>query len=81
MSSRCLLFVDIRAGSGHTDVVPAGDPTTWSHDPFGAEIVDGIIYGRGVSDMKGGIAAGVRSPVTATVKVIRLIYISIDLGR
>ncbi|KAK4700460.1 succinyl-diaminopimelate desuccinylase, partial [Phenoliferia sp. Uapishka_3] len=45
--------------NGHTDVVPCGDRDTWTHDPFGAEIVDGIMYGRGVSDMKGGIAAGV----------------------
>jgi hypothetical protein len=36
----------------HTDVVPAGDLTTWSKDPFGGEVVDGVIYGRGVSDMK-----------------------------
>ncbi|ORY90218.1 succinyl-diaminopimelate desuccinylase [Leucosporidium creatinivorum] len=45
--------------NGHTDVVPAGDLSTWTKDPFGGEVVDGRIYGRGVSDMKGGIAAGV----------------------
>ncbi|KAJ7343386.1 succinyl-diaminopimelate desuccinylase [Mycena albidolilacea] len=45
--------------NGHTDVVPAGDLSTWTHPPFGAEIVEGVIYGRGVSDMKGGLAAGI----------------------
>lgn len=40
---------------GHTDVVPLGDG--WTADPFGGAIVDGRIYGRGASDMKGGLAA------------------------
>ncbi len=43
--------------AGHTDVVPTGDPSRWSHDPFAAEIVDGRIIGRGASDMKGAIGA------------------------
>lgn len=42
---------------GHTDVVSEGDPDDWSHDPFGAEVVDGRLYGRGAADMKGGVAA------------------------
>lgn len=42
---------------GHTDVVPAGPEEAWSHPPFNADIVDGILYGRGAVDMKGGIAA------------------------
>jgi succinyl-diaminopimelate desuccinylase len=42
--------------AGHTDVVPAGDEKAWTHPPFGAEIADGIMYGRGAVDMKGGIA-------------------------
>ena len=42
---------------GHTDVVTEGDPAGWSHPPFGAEMVDGRIYGRGAADMKGGLAA------------------------
>ena len=42
--------------AGHTDVVPVGD-ADWSHDPFGGEIHDGILFGRGACDMKGGIAA------------------------
>ncbi len=41
--------------AGHTDVVPVGDG--WTVDPFGAEIIDGALYGRGASDMKGAIAA------------------------
>ncbi|KAJ6623552.1 acetylornithine deacetylase [Mycena sp. CBHHK59/15] len=45
--------------NGHTDVVPVGDLSTWTHPPFAADIVDGVIYGRGVSDMKGGLAAGI----------------------
>ncbi len=43
--------------AGHTDVVPVGDAAGWTVDPFGAEIRDGILYGRGTSDMKGAIAA------------------------
>ncbi|HOY76643.1 MAG TPA: succinyl-diaminopimelate desuccinylase [Hyphomonadaceae bacterium] len=43
--------------AGHTDVVPIGDAAGWTVDPFGAEIRDGVMYGRGTSDMKGAIAA------------------------
>jgi succinyl-diaminopimelate desuccinylase len=43
--------------AGHTDVVPSGDPARWRFDPFSGEIADGKIFGRGASDMKGGIAA------------------------
>ncbi len=42
---------------GHMDTVPVGDPSTWDHDPFAAEIVDGKMYGRGTSDMKGALSA------------------------
>jgi succinyl-diaminopimelate desuccinylase len=42
---------------GHTDVVTEGDPAQWSHPPFGADLIDGRIYGRGAADMKGGLAA------------------------
>ncbi|QHC36984.1 succinyl-diaminopimelate desuccinylase [Komagataeibacter xylinus] len=42
--------------AGHTDVVPVGD-VPWAHDPFGGEIHDGLLFGRGACDMKGGIAA------------------------
>lgn len=43
--------------NGHTDVVPVGDVDAWSVDPFGAEIQDGFLYGRGSTDMKSGVAA------------------------
>ncbi|WP_102109082.1 succinyl-diaminopimelate desuccinylase [Oceaniglobus roseus] len=43
--------------NGHTDVVPTGPREDWTHDPFGAEIVDGVMYGRGACDMKSGVAA------------------------
>ncbi len=43
--------------AGHTDVVPPGDAGAWSVDPFGGEIVDGRLYGRGAADMKGAVAA------------------------
>lgn len=43
--------------SGHLDVVPPGDPATWTVDPWGGEIRDGRLYGRGAVDMKGGVAA------------------------
>jgi succinyl-diaminopimelate desuccinylase len=55
-------YARIGAGSphlcfaGHTDVVPPGDETKWSHPPFAGEIADGALYGRGAVDMKGGIA-------------------------
>ncbi len=43
--------------AGHTDVVPVGDAAGWTVDPFGAEIIDGALYGRGATDMKGAVAA------------------------
>ncbi len=42
---------------GHLDVVTEGDPGEWSHDPFGAELEAGRIWGRGAADMKSGVAA------------------------
>lgn len=51
LPGRTLLF------EGHTDVVTPGDPEEWTHDPFGADVVNGRIYGRGSADMKGGLAA------------------------
>ena len=49
--------------NGHTDVVPVGDPADWSADPFGAEIRDGWMYGRGTTDMKSGVAAFVAAAI------------------
>ncbi|MEP1610577.1 MAG: succinyl-diaminopimelate desuccinylase [Roseobacter sp.] len=43
--------------NGHTDVVPIGAEADWSMPPFGAEIKDGIMFGRGTTDMKSGVAA------------------------
>ncbi|MCF6216416.1 MAG: succinyl-diaminopimelate desuccinylase [Emcibacter sp.] len=43
--------------AGHTDVVPAGQASHWQYDPFEGRIQDGVLYGRGASDMKGAIAA------------------------
>jgi len=49
--------------NGHTDVVHPGDPADWSADPFGAEIRDGWMIGRGATDMKSGVAAFVAAAV------------------
>ncbi|HKH80379.1 MAG TPA: succinyl-diaminopimelate desuccinylase [Methylovirgula sp.] len=43
--------------AGHTDVVPPGDRAQWRFDPFAAEVADGMIWGRGASDMKSAVAA------------------------
>lgn len=43
--------------AGHTDVVPTGEESEWSHPPFSANIHDGFLYGRGAADMKGSVAA------------------------
>ena len=47
--------------AGHTDVVPLGNPDAWSVDPFGGEIIDDVLYGRGATDMKSAIAAFVEA--------------------
>ena len=48
---KCVLF------DGHLDTVPVTDAAGWKHDPYGAQIEDGRIYGRGATDMKGADAA------------------------
>src|SRR5690625_3052834 len=40
--------------NGHIDVVPAGDESKWEHGPYSGDVVDGKLYGRGTTDMKGG---------------------------
>jgi succinyl-diaminopimelate desuccinylase len=63
------LFAKIGSGSphlafaGHTDVVPPGDESRWSHPPFAGEIKDGVLYGRGAVDMKGAIASFVAAAI------------------
>ena len=49
--------------NAHLDTVPAGELSAWKHDPFGAEIVDGRIYGRGAGDDKASVAAQVMAGV------------------
>ena len=44
---------------GHVDTVDVGNPSLWERDPHSGDIEDGILYGRGASDMKGGVASSV----------------------
>lgn len=46
---------------GHMDTVDIGDPSRWSHPPYDGVIEDGVLYGRGACDMKGGLAAMIYS--------------------
>jgi acetylornithine deacetylase/succinyl-diaminopimelate desuccinylase family protein len=61
------------AWNGHLDVVPTGDPATWRHPPYGAEIEDGRMIGRGAVDMKGSIASAL-----AAVAAIRRAGVELD---
>lgn len=45
--------------NGHLDTFPVGDPTLWERDPLSGDVTDGKIFGRGVSDMKAGVAASI----------------------
>ena len=58
---------------GHVDVVPVGNRASWSVDPFGAEVKDGRLYGRGSVDMKSGLAACI-----AAAHFIRAADIALD---
>jgi succinyl-diaminopimelate desuccinylase len=49
--------------NGHTDVVPPGDPASWTHPPFSGHQADGWIWGRGATDMKSGVAAFVAAAI------------------
>ena len=49
--------------NGHTDVVPPGDPDSWTHPPFSGAVIDGTIWGRGATDMKSGVAAFVAAAI------------------
>ena len=55
--------------AGHTDVVPPG--AGWAHDPFGGVVQDGVLYGRGAVDMKGGIAAFVAAAASIPGRISR----------
>lgn len=52
--------------NGHTDVVPPGDPASWTHPPFSGVEIDGVIWGRGATDMKSGVAAFVAAAIDFT---------------
>lgn len=52
--------------NGHVDVVPTGDTSAWTHDPWSGEVSEGKLWGRGACDMKGGVAAMIQA-----VKVVR----------
>jgi succinyl-diaminopimelate desuccinylase len=68
------LFATIGSGAphvafcGHVDVVPPGDPARWTHPPFAADIVDGMLYGRGAPDHNGGNAPLVAAPVAPSAR-------------
>jgi succinyl-diaminopimelate desuccinylase len=68
------LFAKIGTGEphlvfvGHTDVVPPGNESSWSHPPFAGEIADGKLFGRGATDMKGAIAAFAAAAFDFTAK-------------
>jgi succinyl-diaminopimelate desuccinylase len=57
---------------GHTDVVTEGDASAWTHPPFGGDLVDGRIYGRGSADMKSGLAAAMIAAAAIKRSGIRL---------
>jgi acetylornithine deacetylase len=66
--------------NGHVDVVSAEPLDRWTKDPFGAEVADGRMYGRGSVDMKGGVAAmllGVEAALSAGALPGRLVYQSV----
>ena len=58
---------------GHVDVVPTGNQSAWSVDPFGGEIKNGKLFGRGSLDMKSGLTAAI-----AATRAIRLAGIELE---
>ncbi|HMO28930.1 M20/M25/M40 family metallo-hydrolase [Enterovirga sp.] len=58
--------------NGHVDTVTVEPRAAWTRDPFGAEIVDGLMYGRGTSDMKGGVMAALMAVTYLREAGIRL---------
>lgn len=65
----------IIAFDAHVDTVDVGNPDLWDFDPFKGKVENGIIYGRGASDMKGGMAA-----ITYAAKIIKEIGVPDDLS-
>ncbi len=64
--------------SGHMDTVGVGERSTWKRDPFGAEIEDGVLYGRGACDMKGALAAmvyGIKLLLDAGIELAGDLYV------
>jgi succinyl-diaminopimelate desuccinylase len=57
---------------GHTDVVTEGNPAEWTHPPFGGDVVDGRLYGRGSADMKSGLAAAMIAAAALKRSGVRL---------
>lgn len=73
---------------GHMDVVPIGLPELWEHEPYGGEISDGKIWGRGTADMKGGLAACLcaaafvdRANIAGTILVTGTVAEELMIGR
>ncbi|OWZ25812.1 succinyl-diaminopimelate desuccinylase [Wolbachia endosymbiont of Wuchereria bancrofti] len=57
--------------AGHVDVVPPGQLKDWTSDPFSPEVRDGLLYGRGATDMKSGIAAFITAMVDLVAEKFR----------
>ena len=73
---------------GHMDVVPIRMPELWEHEPYGGEISDGKIWGRGTVDMKGGLAASLcaaafvdRTNIAGTILVTGTVAEELVIGR
>jgi succinyl-diaminopimelate desuccinylase len=58
--------------AGHTDVVPTGDASKWTHGPFSGAIENGVLYGRGAVDMKGAIACFIAALARIEAKDVKL---------
>jgi acetylornithine deacetylase len=69
--------------NGHIDVVPVGDSSQWSFDPFEGAVDHGTLYGRGACDMKGGLAAAsiaVRAAQTLGIEPKRPVFLQSVVG-